>query len=89
MREMKSPIKQMRKRLKMTQADFAEAVGVSRGHMCEVDSGIAPLSEKIKDFLKDIFVDIEAVEKEHNAYMKYRQEQYRGTAWNSAEGKDG
>jgi len=75
-----SPIRQIRERLRLTQAQFAAAAGVSKGHMSEVETGIAGLSEKIKEFLRELFIDVEKVEKEHNAYMDHRRQQYRAVA---------
>ena len=76
----KSPIRQMREKLQLTQTQFAAVTGVSKGHMSEVETGIAPLSEKIKEFLRELSIDVEKVEKEHNVYMEYRRQQYRAIA---------
>ena len=75
-----SPTRQIRKKLQLTQTQFAAVAGVSKGYMSEVETGIAPLSEKIKDFLKELFIDVETIEKRHNSYMKYKRHQYRAEA---------
>ena len=49
MRIARSPIKQIRKRLQLTQAQFAAVAGVSSGHMCEVETGW--LTDKTQDIV--------------------------------------
>ena len=70
---MQSPIGQIRDRLQLTQAQFAAAAGVSNGHMSEVGTGVASLSHKVREFLAELFIDVETVEKRHNTYMKFEQ----------------
>ena len=72
MEEMKSPIKQIREQLKLTQSQFAAVTGASKGHMSEVEAGIASLGDKIKSFLEQISVDVDSVEDKHKAYMEYK-----------------
>ncbi len=85
MRVTKSPTKQIREKLRLTQTQFATAAGVSKGHMSEVETGIAPLSEKIKIFLQELLIDVEAVEEKHRAYMEFKRRQYRAEAIRSAQ----
>ena len=82
---MESPTKQIRQKLQLTQTQFAAAAGVSKGHMSEVETGIAPLSEKLKRFLEELFIDVETVEDKHKAYMDFKIQQYRAEATRSAQ----
>ena len=75
-----SPVKEIRKKLQLTQAQFATVAGVSKGHMSEVESGIAHLSDKIIDFLEGIFVDVNEVKKKHEAYIRFRTQKNREAA---------
>jgi len=75
-----SPVKHIREQLQITQTHFASIAGVSKGYMSEVEAGIAALSEKMKEFLKELFIDVETVEKKHEFYMKCKQRQYREEA---------
>ena len=79
-----SPIKQIRGRLQLTQARFAAVAGVSSGHMSEVETGVASLSDKFKEFLRELFIDVETVEEKHNVYMEFRRRQYRGKSTSDA-----
>jgi hypothetical protein len=72
-------------RFQLTQAQFAAIVGVSTGHMSEVENGVASLSDRIKAFLNELFIDVETVEEKHNIYMILRQRQYRGEAASAAQ----
>ena len=85
MKSIESPTKRIRQKLKLTQTQFATAAGVSKGYMSEVETGMAPLSEKIKIFLQDLFIDVEAVEANHRAYMEFKRRQYRAEAVHSAQ----
>ena len=85
MKSIESPTKRIRQKLQLTQTQFATAAGVSKGYMSEVETGIAPLSEKIKIFLQELFVDVEAVEGKHRAYMEFKRRQYRAEAIRSAQ----
>ncbi len=78
MRKARSPIRQIRERLQLTQAQFAAVAGVSNGHMSEVETGVASLSDKIKEFLMDLYIDVETVVEKHNVYVEFRRRQYRG-----------
>lgn len=69
----------------MTQTQFAAAAGVSKGHMSEVETGIAHLGEKLKRFLEHLSVDAEMVEKEHRSYMDHKIQQYRAQAERGAQ----
>ena len=80
-----SPIKQIRERLQITQAQFAAVAGVSSGHMSEVETGVASLSDKIKEFLRELFIDVETVEEEHNVYMEFKRRQYNGELTSDAQ----
>lgn len=80
MRVIKSPTKQIREKLQLTQTQFAAAAGVSKGHMSEVETGIAPLGEKLKRYLEELSIDVKAVEREHRAYMDFKKKQYRAQA---------
>ncbi len=82
MRIARSPIKQIRERLQLTQAQFA-AAGVSGGYMSEVETGVASLSDKMKEFLRELFIIVEMVEEEHNIYMEFKRQQYRGESTNA------
>ena len=86
---MRSPIKQIREKLQLTQAQFAAGAGVSSGHMSEVETGVAPLSDKIKEFLRELFIDVEMVEEKHNVYMEFKRRQYRGESTSGAEAEIG
>ena len=48
--------------------------------------GHSSIGKKIRDFLKEFFVDVETVEKEHKAYMKYKRQEYRDKAESAAQG---
>jgi len=85
MNSIESPTKRIRQKLQLTQTQFATAAGVSKGYMSEVETGIAPLSEKIKIFLQELFIDVEAVEEKHRDYMEFRRRQYRAEAIRSAQ----
>lgn len=76
----KSPTKRIRQKLRLTQTQFAAAAGVSKGYMSEVETGIAPLGEKLKRYLEELSIDIETVEREHKAYMDFKINQYRAQA---------
>ena len=76
----KSPVKHIREMLHMTQTQFAAIVGVSTGHTSEVESGIAPLGDKLKGFLKELFINDDEVERKHQAYMDFKRKQYRAEA---------
>lgn len=80
-----SPIRQIRMRFQLTQAQFAAIAGVSTGHMSEVENGVASLSDKLKAFLNDLFIDVETVEEKHNIYMVFKQRQYWGEATGDAQ----
>jgi len=80
-----SPVKHIREQLQITQTHFASIAGVSKGYMSEVEGGIAALSKKMKEFLEELFIDVEAVEKKHEFYMKYKQRQYREEATRGAQ----
>lgn len=73
----KSPMKEIRERFDITQTQFAAAAGISKGHMCEVETGIAQFSQGLRDFLKEMSIDVEAVEEEHKAYMESVRQKYR------------
>lgn len=85
MKSIESPTKRIRQKLQLTQTQFATAVGVSKGYMSEVETGIAPLSEKIRIFLQELYIDVEAVEEKHRAYMELKRRQYRAEAIRSAQ----
>ena len=80
MRVTMSPTKQIREKLQLTQTQFAITIGVSKGHMSEVEAGIAPLSGKIKDFLEALCVNVEEIEKKHEVYMEHKRQLYRAEA---------
>ena len=80
MRVPRSPVKQIREKLRLSQTQFAAAVGVSKGHMSEVEAGIAPLGKKLKLFLEKLSVDVETVEEEHKDFMNCKRQQYRDEA---------
>lgn len=75
-----SPVKQIRKKLRLSQTQLAAAIGVSKGHMSEVEAGIASLDEKLKLFLEKLSIDVETVEEKHKAFMSYKRQQYRDEA---------
>ena len=84
----KSPMRRIREKLQLTQAQFAAAAGVSKGHMSEVESGVTALSERIKDFLEELSIDVEAVERENNLYRRYKRRQYIEAAERAVQGED-
>jgi hypothetical protein len=55
--------------------------------MSEVEAGIAPLGEKIKSFLAELFIDVEMVEKKHKSYMEFKKQQCRADAQRAARGE--
>ena len=64
----------------MTQTQFAAIAGVSKGHMSEVEAGIAPLGDKLKVFLEEISIDAETVAEKHKIYMGFKRRQHRAAA---------
>ena len=79
----RSPVKQIREKLQLTQAQFAAAAGVSGGYMSEVETGVASLSDRFKEFLRELYIDVETVEEKHNIYMEFKRRQYRGESTNA------
>ena len=80
MRVTDSPTKRIRERLQLTQTQFAAIAGVSKGHMSEVEAGIAQLGEKIEGFLAELFIDVERVKRKHEKYIEFRRWQYMAGA---------
>jgi len=68
-----SPLKKIRKDLKLTQLELARETGLSQGYISEMEAGLVSLDVKLKDFLMNVSSNLAGIEEKHNIFMEKRK----------------
>jgi len=71
---MKSPLRNLRERLSLTQRELAALSGTSQGHVSEVERGIAELGARLELFLTELGEEAFAVVPQHREYMEKQRQ---------------
>ena len=74
--EVKSPFKELREQLKMTQPDITTLTHVPQSHICQVEKGRVDLGERLEgfiDFLETTGRDTHDVKTRHREFMKEKK----------------
>ena len=73
---LESPIKTLRKKLDLTQSEFARLVGISQSHISEIECGISQIDEKIEDFIRQLSsINPEEIISEQLAFIQYHHQE--------------
>lgn len=67
---MKSPLRNLREKLSISQRELATVSGASQGHVSEAERGMAELGPQLEKFLTELGEDALAVIAQHHAYME-------------------
>jgi len=70
-----SPIKRLRKKLDLSQSEFARLVGVSQSHISEIECGISRIDEKVENFLYQLSsINTDEIKEEQLEFIEYSQQ---------------
>jgi len=70
-----SPIKKLRKKLDLSQSQFARLVGVSQSHISEIECGISKIDEKVEYFLYQLSsIEPDEIIEEQLEFIEYSQQ---------------
>jgi len=71
----KSPVKEIREQLGISQVALSAASGISRTVISEVESGVHPIPRKLLDLLQRAHVNIDIVMEKQNQYMESKKQE--------------
>lgn len=91
---MQSPLQHVLDAEGWKQREFANAAGVSQGHVSEAVNGLAELGDKLEAFLDFLertgrLKDAGAIKQSHKVFMRYKADQVLGAIASGGEEPEG
>lgn len=74
---MRSPLKEFREYMGLTQMQFAKLAGVSQGHVSEVESGVADAAPALVSYIKKSVENGEGVLSKQEKFMREKSREWQ------------
>lgn len=74
---MRSPLKEFREHLGLTQMQLAKLAGVSQGHVSEVEGGVADPAPALVSYINERVENAEEILAEHEKFVREKRREWQ------------